>query len=210
MPRLMDMGLDQLNSMLLDMATLSQQAVAASIDAYDRGSKSPEVRQMSNRLRSLHRQVSDLAMEMIARYQPVASDLRFLKACMEISYGFFRYGRYALDITNVLDMFGDLSKCDKKFVVDTAAKTQEMIRMSVEAFARRDLEMARRIPKMDDVVDESYRNNLRRTIEKKGGDIKCALSATLILRYLERIADHASYIGESVEYITTGIEPKFD
>ena len=210
MPRLMDMGLDQLNSMLLDMATLSQQAVAASIDANNRGSKGPEVRQMSNRLRSLYRQVSDLSMEMIARYQPVASDLRFLKACMEISYGFFRYGRYALDITNVLDMFGDLSKCDKKFVVDTAQKTQEMIRMSSEAFARRDLEMARRIPKMDDVVDESYRNNLRRTIEKKGGDIKCALSATLILRYLERIADHASYIGESVEYITTGIEPKFD
>ena len=210
MPRLMDMGLDQLNSMLLDMATLSQQAVAASIDAYSKGSKGPEVRQMSNRLRSLHRQVSDLAMEMIARYQPVASDLRFLKACMEISYGFFRYGRYALDITSVLDMFGDLSKCDKKFVVDTAKKTQEMIRMSVEAFARRDLEMARNIPKMDDIVDESYRKNLRLTIEKKGGDIKCALSATLILRYLERIADHASYIGESVEYITTGIEPKPD
>jgi phosphate transport system protein len=206
----MDMGLDQLNSMLLDMATLSQQAVAASIDAYSKGSKGPEVRQMSNRLRSLHRQVSDLAMEMIARYQPVASDLRFLKACMEISYGFFRYGRYALDITSVLDMFGDLSKCDKKFVVDTAKKTQEMIRMSVEAFARRDLEMARNIPKMDDIVDESYRKNLRLTIEKKGGDIKCALSATLILRYLERIADHASYIGESVEYITTGIEPKPD
>jgi phosphate transport system protein len=206
----MDMGLDQLNSMLLDMATLSQQAVAASIDAYSKGSKGTEVRQMSNRLRSLHRQVSDLAMEMIARYQPVASDLRFLKACMEISYGFFRYGRYALDITSVLEMFGDLGKCDKKFVVDTAKKTQEMIRMSVEAFARRDLEMARNIPKMDDVVDESYRKNLRQTIEKKGGDIKCSLSATLILRYLERIADHASYIGESVEYITTGIEPKPD
>ncbi|HUI24034.1 MAG TPA: PhoU domain-containing protein [Nitrososphaerales archaeon] len=210
MPRLMDMGLDQLNSLLLDMANLSQQAVAASIDAYSRGAKGNEVRQMSNRLRSLHRQVSDLAMEMIARYQPVASDLRFLKACMEISYGFFRYGRYALDIASVLDMFGDLGKCDKKFVVDTAKKTQEMIRMSVEAFARRDVEMARNIPKMDDVVDESYRSNLRQTVERKGGDIKCALSATLILRYLERIADHASYIGESVEYIATGIEPKPD
>jgi len=209
MPRLMDMGLDQLNSMLLDMATLSQQAVSASIDAYSRGSKGDEVRQMSRRLRALHRQVSDLSMEMIARYQPVASDLRFLKACMEISYGFFRYGRYALDITSVLDMFGDLSKCDKQFVVDTAKKTQEMIRMSVEAFARRDVELARNIPKMDDVVDESYRKNLKATLEKKG-DIKCSLSATLILRYLERIADHASYIGESVEYITTGVEPKLD
>jgi len=210
MPRLMDIGLDQLNSLLLDMATLSQQAVSASIEAYSTGSKGTEVRQMSNRLHALHRQVSDLSVEMIARYQPVASDLRFLKACMEISYGFFRYGRYALDITSVLDMFGDLSRCDKKFVVDTAKKTQEMIRMSVEAFAKRDLETARTIPQMDDVVDESYRKNLRNTIEKKGGDIKCALSSALILRYLERIADHASYIGESVEYIATGIEPKLD
>ena len=209
MPRLMDMGLDQLNTMLLDMATLSQQAVSASIDAYSKGSKGDEVRQMSRRLRALHRQVSDLSMEMIARYRPVASDLRFLKACIEISYGFFRYGRYALDITSVLDMFGDLSKCDKQFVVDTAKKTQEMIRMSIEAFARRDVELARNIPKMDDVVDESYRKNLRTTLERKG-DIKCSLSATLILRYLERIADHASYIGESVEYIATGVEPKLD
>ena len=210
MPRLMDIGLDQLNSLLLDMATLSQQAVSASIEAYSRGSKGTEVRQMSNRLRSLHRQVSDLSTEMIARYQPVASDLRFLKACLEISYGFFRYGRYALDITSVLDMFGDLSKCDKGFVVDTAKKTQEMIQMSVEAFAKRDLEMARNIPKMDDIVDDSYRNNLRETIANRKGVIKCALSATVILRYLERIADHASYIGESVEYITTGVEPKPD
>jgi len=209
-PRLMDIGLDHLNSLLLDMASLSQQAVSASIDAYNLGSKGAEVRQMSNRLHALHRQVSDLSVEMIARYQPVASDLRFLKACMEISYGFFRYGRYALDITSVLDMFGDLSRCDKKFVVDTAKKTQEMIRMSVEAFAKRDLEMARNIPKMDDVVDESYRKNLRTTLEKKGADIKCALSSALILRYLERIADHASYIGESVEYIATGVEPKLD
>lgn len=209
MPRLMDMGLDQLNSLLLEMATLSQRAVSASIEAYSKGAKGDEVRQMSHKLHALHRQVSDLSMEMIARYQPVASDLRFLKACLEISYGFFRYGRYALDITSVLDMFGDLSKCDKEFVVETAKKTQEMIRMSVEAFARRDVEMARRIHAMDDVVDENYRSNLRKTLEESR-NIRCALSTTLILRYLERIADHASYIGESVEYITTGVEPKLD
>ena len=202
----MDMGLDQLNSLLLNMANLSQEAVSASIDAYSKGGKGAEVKQMSDRLQSLHRQVSDLSVEMIARYQPVATDLRFLKACMEISYGFFRYGRYALDITQVLEMFGDLSRCDHTYVVDTARKTQEMIRMSVEAFARRDVEMARRIPSMDDVVDNSYRDNLKELIQGKG-NLKCSLSATLILRYLERIADHATYIGESVEYIATGVEP---
>jgi phosphate transport system protein len=205
-PRLMDMGLDRLNSLLLDMATLSQQAVSASIEAYSKGGKGAEVKHMSDKLQSLHRQVSDLAMEMIARYQPVATDLRFLKACLEISYGFFRYGRYALDITEVLDMFGDLSKCDRKFVVQTANKTQEMIRLSSEAFARRDLELARKIPPMDDTIDQSYRDNVKRTFEEKG-NLKCSMSAALILRYLERIADHATYIAESVEYISTGIEP---
>lgn len=202
----MDMGLDQLNTLLLDMADLSQKAVSAAIDAYTHGSGGAEVRQMSKQLQVLHRQVSDLSTEVIARYQPVASDLRFLKACLEISYGFFRYGRYALDIAQVLDMFGDLSKCDRTFVVETARKTQEMIKMSVEAFSRRDVETARRIHSMDDIVDQRYRDNLKRTIQGKG-DIKCLLSATLILRYLERIADHATYIGETVEYITTGVEP---
>ena len=206
MPRLMDMGLGQINSLLLEMANLSQQAVSASIEAYSRGGKAEEVKGMSRRIHALHRQVSDLSMEMIARYQPVATDLRFLKSCVEISYGFFRYGRYALDITEVLEMFGDLSPCDRTFVVDTARKTQEMIKMSVDAFARRDVELAKKIPSMDDAVDASYKDNLRRTIEGKG-DIRCSLSATLILRYLERIADHATYIGETVEYITTGVEP---
>jgi phosphate transport system protein len=202
----MDMGLDQLNTLLLDMASLSQQAVAASIDAYIHGGKGTEVKQMSDRLRDLHRQVSDLSVEMIARYQPVATDLRFLKACLEISYGLFRYGRYALDITEVLNMFGDLSHCDHEYVVQTARKTQEMIRMSIDAFARRDVDMARKISSMDDAVDESYRENLKRTIQGKS-NINCAMSSALILRYLERIADHATYIGETVEYITTGVEP---
>jgi len=204
-PRLMDMGLDRLNGLLIEMAALSQQAVSASLEAYRKGGKGPEVKQMSDKLQTLHRQVSDLSMEMIARYQPVATDLRFLKACLEISYGFFRYGRYAYDITQVMEMFGDVSKCDQSFVSETARKTQEMIRLSSEAFARRDVEMARNIPPMDDSVDESYRENLRRTIQGKG-NLKCSLSAALILRYLERIADHATYIAESVEYIATGIE----
>lgn len=202
----MDMGLDQLNSMLLDMASLSQSAVTASIEAYTRGGKGGEVKKMAERLQSLHRQVSDLAMEVIARYQPVATDLRFIKACMEISYGFFRYGRYALDIVQVMEIFGDLSKCDRTPVVDTAKVTQNMIRMSADAFARRDVNLARQIPAMDDTVDESYRSNLRRVMSAKG-DLRCTLSTTLIMRYLERISDHATYIAESVDYIVTGVEP---
>jgi len=206
MPRLMDMGLEKLNSLMLEMATLSEDAVAEAIDAYVHGKKSKEVMEWSDRLRSLHRQVSELSMELIARYQPVASDLRYIKACFEISYGFFRFGRYAHDIAEVIEMFGDLSKCDHTKVIETAKKTQEMIRMSIDAFTRKDVELARQIPPMDNVVDERYRKNLREVMGL-AGDMRCPLSATLILRYLERIADHATYISESVVYIVTGVEP---
>jgi len=202
----MDMGLDKLNSLLLEMATLSENAVTASIEAYNKGGKGEEVRESSRHLQALHRQVSDLSMEIIARFQPVASDLRFIKACFEISYGFYRFGRYALDIIEVMEIFGNLDRCDRKAVIGTARNTQEMIRMSIDAFARRDVTLARRIRKMDDLVDESYREHLRMVVGQKK-DVRCALSAALILRYLERISDHATYIGESVDYIVTGIEP---
>jgi phosphate transport system protein len=78
--------------------------------------------------------------------------------------------------------------------------------MSVDAFARRDVALARQIPKLDDAVDDSYRQNLRAVLDQKK-DIRCAVSANLILRYLERISDHATYIGEMVDYIVTGVEP---
>jgi phosphate transport system protein len=206
MPRLMDMGLEKINSLLLEMAETSEDAVAAAINSYVTGKKAVQVRVQSQRLQTLHKQVSDLCMEVIARYQPVASDLRLIKASFEISYGFFRYGRYALDIVQVLEIFGDLGKCDRSAVVETASVTQDMIRMSADAFARRDVNLARQIPLMDDTVDERYRNNLKEVMSSKG-NLKCSLSATLILRYLERIADHATYIGESVDYIVTGVEP---
>jgi len=59
---------------------------------------------------------------------------------------------------------------------------------------------------MDDFVDEKYRSHVNRILSdgKTAGDLKCYLSATLIMRYLERIADHSAYIGESVVYIITG------
>lgn len=208
MSRLMDMGMKQLKDMLLDMASLSQKAVESSIQAYEKGSTAEEVNKWADQLRLLHKNVSDLSIELIARYQPVASDLRFIKACFEISYGFFRYGRYAHDIAEVLTMFGDISKCDHSSVAEVAEVTTKMIGMSVEAFANRNIELAERISTMDDFVDSKYREYIEKVLSGKSQSIKCALSSTLILRYLERIVDHATYIGDSVVYIVTGKEPR--
>jgi len=203
----MDLGLEKLTNHLLEMGRLSEQTVATDMEAYKIGRNLEEVNKWSNKLKQLDDQVSELSIELIARFQPVASDLRYIKACMEISYGFYRYGRYAHDIMEVLETFGELTKCDHNVVEATAEKTKEMINLSVEAFAKSDVELARKITGMDDYVDAAYRDYIRRLMKSRRVDLRCALSETLILRYLERIADHAVYIGNSVIFIVTGEEP---
>jgi phosphate transport system protein len=206
MARLMDLGMERLTNLLLEMGGLSQQTVAAAIDAYGAGKSSQDVNKWSNKLKQLDDQVSELSIELIARFQPVASDLRYIKASLEISYGFYRYGRYAHDIVEVLETFGDLTSCAHTSVDTTADKTKEMIKLSVEAFANQDVELAKKITDMDDYVDDAYRSYIRTLMKAKKVDLRCALSETLILRYLERIADHATYIGNSVIFIVKGEE----
>ena len=152
----------------------------------------------------LQDEVSELAVEIIARYQPVASDLRFIKSCMEVAYGFSRFGRYAHDISDVFGIFGDLSTCDKTPIERVGGQAKDMIRLSIKAFTERDIEMASKLPKMDDVVDNAYLDFVKRSATRPDSDMKCMVSGTLILRYLERIADHATYVGESVAYIVSG------
>lgn len=206
MARLMDIGLEKLTNMVLDMAALSEKSVATSIESYSTGKNlSENIKMWSDQLGKMQDEVSDLSIELIARYQPVATDLRFIRSSFEISYGFWRFGRYALDIAEVLDMFGNLEGCDRSIVDITAKTTMEMIRMSIDAFAKRDLELAKSISKLDDFVDEKYRDFVSSTMRAKEVELKCTMSATLILRYLERIADHSAYIGDSVQYILSGV-----
>jgi len=205
MARLLDQGLGKLTNMILDMAQLSEKAVNTAIRAYTEGrDMKDEVFKWSESLRIIEDEVSELAIELIARYQPVALDLRFIKSSMEITYGFSRFGRYALAITDVLHVFGDLSKCDHLTIIKMGEKVTEMIYTSIEAFTKKDVKLARTLQKKDDEVDEMYRDYVERTIKKRRGNLKCFVSATLILRYLERIADHANSIGETVVYILTG------
>jgi phosphate transport system protein len=203
--RLLDLGLERLKNMLVDMGKLAEQTVSTAIDAYTQNKDLlNEVYMASERLRMLEEEVSELAIELLARYQPVASDLRFIKSCLEIAYGFTRFGRYAYDIMQVRSMFGDLSHCDTKPIEEAGRHAKEMIRLSIKAFIERDVNLARRIKEMDSVVDDLYLSYVKAAAESKDKEIRCTIAGTLILRYLERIADHATYIADAVEYIKSG------
>ena len=72
------------------------------------------------------------------------------------------------------------------------------------------MELAKKITGMDDYVDDAYRGYIKTLMKSRKVDLRCALSQTLILRYLERIADHAVYIGRSVIFIVKGEEPSIE
>ena len=205
MPRLMDMGLERLSNAIADMGTLAQESVLKAIQAYAKGEQiTQEAFNRSTQLSMLATEVEELAVELLARYQPVATDLRLIKSSLEIAYGFSRFGRYAYDIAQVLEIYGDVSQCDKSEVQELADRVTQMIKTSIQSFRTKDTKLARSLRHEDDQVDKTYRDYMRRVSQDKNIPVKCALASTLVLRYLERIGDHACYIGDSVIYIVTG------
>jgi phosphate transport system protein len=205
MPRLMDMGEERLTNAIVDMANLAQDSVVKALEAYEKGERIRDAaRKRAAQLVQLSAEVEELGVDLLARYQPVATDLRLIKSCLEIAYGFSRFGRYAYDIAQVLETYGDLSVCDKSVIHELSDRVTGMIERSIQSFKSRDIELARSLRKDDDEVDKIYFKYTAALANDKTVTVRCALASTLVLRYLERIADHACYIGDSVVYIVTG------
>jgi phosphate transport system protein len=209
--RLLDLGIERTINIISEMSKLSQACVSTVIGGYLNGpTKKREMFDWAVRLRLLQEEVSDLVFELIARYQPVATDLRYIRSCLEVSYVLSRFGGYGYEIAEVLDMMGELSECDKKVVSEAARVTTDMITISMNALQTKDKHASATLSEMDDGVDKIYRNYLREVVTAKAetkdiyADPRCVISALLLLRYLERIADHSCYIADSVLYIVTG------
>lgn len=200
----MDMGLERLSNAISDMGNLAQESVMRAIQAYAQGEQiTKQALERAHQLSALANEVEELAVELLARYQPVASDLRYIKSCLEIAYGFSRFGRYAYDIAQVLVIFGDVSSCDRTPVEELSGRVTQMIQTSVQSFRTKDTKLARALRQEDDLVDKMYLDYMKKITGDKTISVKCALASTLVMRYLERIADHACYIGDSVVYIVT-------
>jgi phosphate transport system protein len=207
MSRIMNSGLEELSTTLYRMGELTHRTVLNTLVECHNGKEAyKEIREMSDTLTAMADRVEDKAFELIARFQPVASDLRTIKSYMKISYDFARIGRYALDISFTNKRLGGLRNCEQwiiSYVKDIGEKALDMVRLSVELLKSYDLQLVEKISIKENEVDSMYFEFLGKLI-RSSATIKCAVSSILIVRYLERIADHATYICESIIYIATG------
>ncbi|MGH7406994.1 MAG: phosphate signaling complex protein PhoU [Candidatus Methylomirabilales bacterium] len=153
-------------------------------------------------------EIDDRCLTLLALRQPMASDLRFIVAGMKINSDLERIGDQAVSIA--LRARSLIPQPQVKPLIDIprmARLAQEMVRKSLDAFVRREPELARSVIEADDEVDSLRDQVFRELLTYMMGDpstIPRALDLILVSRHLERIADHATNIAEDVIYIVRG------
>ena len=154
------------------------------------------------------------ALALIATQQPMAGDLRTLAAVLDVASEMERIGDYAKGIAKITILIGQ--EPFVKPLVDIplmAAKARDMLRDALDAFVRRDVDLARAIPTRDDEVDALYNQVYRELLTYIMADPRCIDQANFLLwaaHNLERAADRVTNICERVIFTVTGEFIEFD
>ncbi|MCW4046081.1 MAG: phosphate uptake regulator PhoU [Candidatus Bathyarchaeota archaeon] len=204
MSRLLDVGLEQLTALVYRMGEVAEKTIDISIKGFMEGKDvTREVRELSDFLVPRTVEIEDKAFELIVKYQPVASDLRIINSYMKIAYDFERYVRYAWDISFTHKKLG-LNNCAAWGSIEQLMeKVSEMVNKSVKALKHHDVELAKTLAETEKEVDEIFFNYIDQ-LAASTMETKRAMCNLLVARFLERIADHTTYIAEAIVYIDTG------
>ncbi len=211
MERHFDEELKELHKEILKMGILAQEAIFKSTEALKNRDKkqAKEVIDTDDKIDELELVVDERCIDLIARHQPMAGDLRFITTGMKINAELERIADLAVDIAQrVLEL---VDKPLLKPLVDIPKLSeiaQDMVRDSIDAFVKKDAELARKV-----VLSDPQADKLRNLVQDElindymARDVKTADRAVpllLIARHLERICDHTTNIAEDVIYMVEG------
>jgi phosphate transport system protein len=210
MERPFDEELKLLKERLLEMAARAEEQIALAV----RGLKDREeglacqVLDREEAINLLDIEIDEMALRLLALRQPMAADLRFITSAMKISSDLERIGDLAVNIAQrTIDL---LKSPQLKPLIDIpqmALMAQEMVRDVLNAFINGDDKLARDVCERDDQMDKLNQQVFRELLTYMMEDpatISRAVDLILVGRHLERIADHATNIGEDVIYMVGG------
>ncbi len=145
--------------------------------------------------------------EMIAKQQPVARDLRRVSSCMRLISDMERIGDHCEDICEYII---EMKKTDEKIVSENFYNMfdtmQTMLHKTIKSFAKEDIELAKSVVLLDDKVDALFLEEIALIKEGIAGgkSVDFAVNYLLIIKYVERMGDHAANIAEWVHYLVGG------
>jgi phosphate transport system protein len=183
-----------------EMISTSMQALVGRREDLARG-----VVELDHQVNRLELEADDLCMRILARRQPVASDLRFITGALKLVVDLERIGDLAVNICErVLELQGEPPLKPYIDLPRMSDATCGMVRDALDAFVQNDAERARGVVERDNVVDAYYAQIFRELLTYMMEDPRNIFRATRlqsVAKYLERIADHATNLAEMVVFM---------
>lgn len=211
MLRQVDTEIQNLKDLILEMGGHAEKALEEACGILLRRNLSgvDRVQIQEKRINIMHLQVDQSCLQILAKQAPVAKDLRFVMSVIKINADLERMGDQAQNVSyNAADL---LKRGGPLYFLEDfermAAAVRDMVKMSLDAFVRRDVQLSQKVLERDDMVDslkDKLFSELKSMIAKDSTQIDVCLDLILIARNLERTADHATNIAEEVVFITTG------
>ncbi len=201
-----------LNNTLLEMGGVVAQSLHRGVRAFVErdASYAQQVLQDEIRIDDWDIEVDAIAASLIAREQPVASDMRLVVAAIKISTDLERMGDLAVNIASrAITLIGHPELPTPIVLTGIAGLVESMVLRSLDAFVRRDAQVAHEVLASDNGVDSMRAAIHRQVVEMMRNDpssIERALDHLIVARSLERIGDHARNIAEGVIYLVQGID----
>jgi phosphate transport system protein len=200
--------LQTLRNQLLTMGGMVEDRVHRAVNALvnRREEDAQKIIATDGEVNDLQMEIDNRCLRLLATQTPLASDLRLITSAMKINADLERIGDQAVNVAE--SVLALLPHPPLKPLIDIPRQAQiaeQMIRDALDAFVKRDAELARDVLRRDDEVDELKDQVFRELLTymmADPGTIQRALSLILISRNLERIADHATNIAEDVIFIT--------
>ncbi len=206
-----DSQLEVLNNGIIEMGALVEEALNSSIEALLKFNKelAQKVIVGDKEIDQKMKDIETQCLRLLLSQQPVARDLRLISASLKMVSDLERIGDQAADIAEIINESSEKDGAPAKLVAISpmGAATVKMLTQSVDAFVRKDLDLARHVIESDDEVDALFaaaKKELIESIKNNAGDAEAVINSVMVAKYLERIGDHASNVSGWVIFAVTG------
>ncbi|OBZ12063.1 phosphate transport system regulatory protein PhoU [Bacillus sp. FJAT-27264] len=208
-----DKDLEELRSLLQQMSEHVTNALEGAVSALQNldTTRAQEIVKADLRLNAMEDRIMEIGSKLIITQQPVAKDLRRIIVAFKISSDLERMGDLAIDVAKVTMRIQGQQLIKPLVDIPRMAEiVNGMIKESIVAYLDENTDLAYKMAQDDDQVDHLYSamiTELYTFLTEKPDALNQVMLLTLVGRYIERIADHATNIGESVVYLVTGKRP---
>ena len=207
-----DTELTALKAALAEMGQCAADAVEAALEALCTADAdaAAKIIKGDGRINDMERDIEHRCMTLLLRQQPVAGDLRRISTAMKVVTDIERIGDHAADIAEITPHLVSVRKAGDPAVSDAIRMGQKAHKMILDALAAltgEDEPAALRVIAADDEVDYDFntiKHTLAQEIAADPGKVDAALDLLMVIKYLERIGDHAVNLAEWVEFVRTG------